>query len=43
MQSNVDRTKQGVPWVEKETIKLGQPFELKWYRYSELPFNKIKT
>ena len=32
-----------VPWEDKETIKLGPNFSIKWFRFSELPFNKIKA
>jgi hypothetical protein len=30
MESNLDRSVQGVPWVDKETIRLGHPFKIKW-------------
>ena len=43
MESNLDRSVSGVPWVDKETIRLGHPFKIKWHRFSELPFNKIKN
>ena len=43
MESNLDRLVSGVPWVDKETIRLGHPFKIKWFRFSEVPFNKIKN
>lgn len=43
MESNLDRSVTGVPWVDKETIRLGHPFKIKWHRFSEVPFNKIKN
>ena len=49
MESNLDRSVSGVPWVDRETIRLGKkikignPFKIKWFRFSELSFNKIKN
>ena len=43
MDSNLDRSEHGVPWVDKETIRLGHPFKIKWYRFSEVSFSKIKN
>jgi len=43
MESSLDRSVSGVPWVDKETIRLGHPFKIKWHRFSEVLFSKIKN